>query len=67
MPNEQENVQSLSAFNIRSIPDHPAAELFDREHFAEADAMSDEEVRKRFDARRAKHGLPPLTDEEFFA
>jgi len=63
---EEERVQTLASFGIRKIADHPAADRFMEEHFAKADAWSDEEVRKWFDARRAKHGLPPLTDAEFY-
>jgi len=44
-----------------------AMDHFEKEHFAEADAMSDEEGLKIRNARRAKFGLPPTTMEEYLA
>jgi len=62
---EEEYIQTLASFGIRKIADHPAADRFMEEHFAKADAWSDEEFLERWNARRAKYGLPPNTMEEY--
>jgi len=65
MPDEKETVvQSLSSLGIRKIADHPAADRFMEEHFAEADAMSDEELVRRWNAELVPLGFSPITMED---
>jgi len=52
----------ISALYAEIAMDH-----FEKEHFAEADAMSDEDFLKKWNARRAKFGLPPTTMEEYLS
>ena len=64
---KEKKVESLSNFQIRDVPESPEVTLFDKEHFAKVDAMSDEEFLSKWNVRRAKLGLPPMTLEEFLA
>ena len=62
---KEKKVVSLSNFQTRKLPDHPAADLFEKEHFAKVDALSDEQALKQWNSRRVKLGLPAMTLKEF--